>query len=172
MAKYTFDPDRVLSIKSAAKADPQKIGEALEKISATAGGHLTPEAVVIAAKDRKSVLHKHFEWNDEKAAEAYRVDQARSLVRCIHIDGQDTENGIARAFMSIREKSGTSYRGLSDILGSADLQARILAQAERDLLAWENRYKQIEDVCALIREARKRLSARRTLAGHDNRVSA
>lgn len=171
MAKYVFDPDRVLTIKNGDKADPQKIGAALEVISAKAGGHLTPDAVVDAAKDRKSILHRHFEWNDEKAAHAYRLDQARSVIRAIHMDGQETENGMARAFMSIREKSGTTYRNLNDVLNSQDLQQRVLAQAERDLLAWETRYKSIEDVCSLVKAARERLSARRTSVGQDSRAA-
>lgn len=89
MTKYIFKPDEVLAIKAASKADPDKIGQELEAIAAKAGGHLTPIAIVDAARDRKSVLHKHFEWDDAAAAEAYRLDQARSLVRCIHVENVD-----------------------------------------------------------------------------------
>ena len=161
MIKYTFKDDEILTIKSADKADPNKIGQALEAITVKAGGHLTPTSIVEAARDRKSVLHRHFEWDDKVAAESFRLDQARSLVRSIHVESADAETGTARAFLSVRTKEGTSYRALGEILASGDLQARVLAQAERDLLAFENRYKALEDICSLIREARERLSARR-----------
>jgi hypothetical protein len=171
MIKYRFKEDEPLTIKAADKANPQKIGEALTAISATNGGHLIPSAVVQAARDAKSVLHRHFEWTDKVAAEKYRLDQARSLIRCIHVESDNTESGVARAFLSIREKDGTSYRSIDDVMNSADLQSRVLAQAERDLLAFENRYRNLSEVCDLIREARERLAARRK-GGQDNRAVA
>jgi hypothetical protein len=170
MIKYRFKEDEPLTIKSADKANPQKIGEALTKISAINGGHLVPAAVVEAARDAKSVLHKHFEWNDKTAAEKFRLDQARSLIRCIHVESEDAESGVTRAFLSIREKTGVSYRTITDVLNSADLQQRLLAQAEKDLLAFEARYQNLEDICSLIRAARERLAVRQKQAGQDNRV--
>lgn len=170
MIKYRFKEDEPLTIKAADKANPQKIGEALTKISAVNGGHLVPAAVVDAARDTKSVLHRHFEWNDKAAAEKFRLDQARSLIRCIHVENEDTEIGATRAFLSIRDKSGVSYRTIADVLNSADLQQRLLAQAEKDLLAFEARYQNLEDICSLIRAARERLAVRRQ-AGQDNRAS-
>jgi hypothetical protein len=171
MIKYRFKEDEPLTIKAADKANPQKIGEALTKISAVNGGHLIPSAVVDAARDTKSVLHRHFEWNDKNAAEKYRLDQARTLIRCIHVESDDAESGVTRAFLSIRDKSGTSYRTITDVLNSADLQQRVLAQAEKDLLAFEARYQNLEDICSLIRAARERIAVRRS-AGQDNRASA
>lgn len=162
MIKYVFNPEKVLSIKAADKADPQKIGATLAVITEKGGGHLTPLAVVNAARDRKHILHKHFEWEDALAAESFRLDQARSLISCIHVENAEAGSGVARAFMSIRDKDGVSYRSLDDILRSADLQQRVLAQAERDLLAFENRYRDLEDVCELIQQARQRLSIRRS----------
>jgi hypothetical protein len=69
--KYIFQEDPVV-IKNAAEADPQEIGEALADIAAKNGGELTEEAVIAAARDPRSVLHKHFEWDDRVAAHAYR----------------------------------------------------------------------------------------------------
>lgn len=48
-------------------------------------GRLTPQRVVEAAKSKKSPLHEFFEWNDVVAAEAYRLDQARALIRTVGI---------------------------------------------------------------------------------------
>jgi hypothetical protein len=172
MIKYRFKEDEPLTIKAADKANPQKIGEALTAISATNGGHLVPSAVVQAARDTKSVLHRHFEWTDKIAAEKYRLDQARSLIRCIHVESDETESGVTRAFLSIRDKSGVSYRTVEDVLNSADLQQRVLAQAERDLIAFETRYKNLEDICSLIRAARERLAVRQKSAGQDSRAVA
>lgn len=171
--KYVFkDEGGILTIKAADKADPQKIGEALEAIAQKSGGRLIPAAIVDAARERRHILHKHFEWDDATAAEAYRLDQARSIVRCIHVDDAETESGRARAFMSIHDKEGTSYRSLTEIMGNADLQAKVLAQAERDLISFENRYRDLSDVCELVRSARERIAARRTQTGTRAAASA
>lgn len=171
MIKYIFREDEVRAFKGADKADPQTIGRALERITKEAGGELTPSAVVADAKNNRSPLHRFFEWDDRKAAEHYRLDQARSLIRSVHVE-VDTESGMSRAFISISDRGGVSYRTAADVMNSADLQAKILAQAERDLLAFETRYRELTEICALVRQARARVSARRSTAGHDMRVPA
>jgi hypothetical protein len=158
--KYVFK-DAPITIKAADKADPQKIGEALTKIAEEGGGELTPRAVVENARNPRSVLHKHFEWDDAKAAEAYRIDQARAVIRCIHAEDDDASEGHAPAFVSISDKGGTSYRTLDAVKNSADLQARVLAQAERDLEAFQKRYTAMEEVCAIVRNAQAAIQARR-----------
>lgn len=172
MIKYTFKTDEPLTIKAADKANAQRIGEALAVVTEKNKGHLTPIAVVEAARDRKSVLHRHFEWDDKIAAEKHRAAQARDLIRSIHVENADSEDGLSRAYLSIREKDGTSYRTIGDVLGSADLQSRVLAQAERDLISFENRFSQLQDICALVRAVRERIAARRVVAGQDTRASA
>jgi hypothetical protein len=44
-------------------------------------GYLTPQAVVNDARNPKSPLHERFEWDDQKAANAHRLDVARELIR-------------------------------------------------------------------------------------------
>jgi hypothetical protein len=49
-------------------------------------GVLHPEAVVQAAREPGSPLHKHFTWDDAAAAHAHRLDQARTLIRTVKIE--------------------------------------------------------------------------------------
>lgn len=168
MIRYVFS-DSPVTIKNAGKANPQSIGEALAKIAAANDGRLEPQKIVDAAKTDKK-LHPHFEWSDKKAANSWRLDQARELVRCIHVESSDTDSGKARAFLSVNDAGGTAYRSLGEILSSKDLQSRLLAQAERDLLAFEDRYKSLSDICSLIRQARERVTDRRV--GNRDQASA
>ena len=46
-------------------------------------GRLSPEIVVKAATNPKSPLHKYFEWDDSKAAESYRIQQARQIIKIV-----------------------------------------------------------------------------------------
>jgi hypothetical protein len=50
------------------------------------GGKLTPEQVLDAARPDESPLHGFFEWDDSAAAEAYRIEQARELIRRVRIE--------------------------------------------------------------------------------------
>ena len=48
-------------------------------------GEITPALVVEAARDTESVLHHHFEWNNTKAADQWRVRQASRLLGAIEV---------------------------------------------------------------------------------------
>lgn len=58
-------------------------------------GRLTPEAVVRAAKDPTSPLHKRFEWDDSEAAHQYRLEQARRLIRSVMVTITTEERTIS-----------------------------------------------------------------------------
>lgn len=114
MISYIFK-DGPVTIKNARKADPQKIGTALAKIAEQQKGRLTPPAVVDAARDNRHPLHRFFEWDDALAAEGYRLEQARTLIRSVRIIREDDEEP-APAFLSIADKGGTSYRALQEVM--------------------------------------------------------
>jgi hypothetical protein len=166
MIKYIFKEDGPIAIKNLAEANPQKIGETLAKLTNENKGHLTPQNVVAEARDIKSPLHKHFEWDDIKAADAFRLDQAREIIRVVRVIDEDKKP--VRAFLSIKDKDGVSYRDFQTVSTSSELQLAILRQAERDLEAWENRYKQLQELCeavSIIRE--KAIEKRKQL---ENRI--
>ena len=89
--------------------------------------------------------------------------------RCIHRIEDDSSQ--PRAFLSVADKGGVSYRSLDEVLSSPDLQSIVLKRAETDLLAFENRYRALEDICVLIREARERVAAKRRNAKQESRVT-
>ncbi len=162
MIKYIFNNERPLTFKNAKKANAQKIGEALTAISNTAGGRLTPKAVLQASKTPTHVLHKHFEWDDSVAADRYRQDQARTLIRCVQIVNEEQEDKPAPAFLSISDKGGVAYRPLAIVMGSTELQLAVLQRAEKDLESFERRYRDLGDICDLVRSAREKAAERRT----------
>jgi hypothetical protein len=48
-------------------------------------GRLIPETVVRVAADPGSPLHSQFEWDDSKAGHAFRIEQARRLIRAVRL---------------------------------------------------------------------------------------
>ena len=157
MARYVFDPFVVF--KGREKADPEKIGAELERIASANKGRLQPGYVMTDARRRTSPLHPHFEWSDKVAAEAYRLDQARTLIRSVRIIAADDEPP-QHAFLSITDKHGTAYHTVAEVLGSSEMQMALMRQAQRDLQAWERRYRDLSDICELVRVARERVEDR------------
>lgn len=171
--KYVFAEDAILAIPNAKTANPQKIGESLEKIRVNAGGELTPIDVVNAARSPKSALHDYFEWDDSVAAESFRLSQARGVIRLVRVADDASESGTARAFISISGEGGKSYRSLSDVKSSANLRDAVLKAAERDLEAFSLRYRELKDVLEFIEKAKETLRGRRRRSAQvENRASA
>jgi hypothetical protein len=60
-----------------------QIREALEALEQE--GRLTPDAVVEAARDPLNPLHAEFEWDNQKAAHRFRVEQARTIIASVRM---------------------------------------------------------------------------------------
>jgi hypothetical protein len=140
-------------------ANPQVVGEALERVRLEYGGELHPRHTVNAAKDSVHPLHRFFEWNNDEAADRYRLDQARALIRSVRVI--DIEEGKPlRAYLSIYD-DGRSYRSIDDVLRSRDLKDLVLEQAQRDLDAWTHRFRELQDIVKMVEPARQELTRRR-----------
>lgn len=170
MIRYVFS-DSPLTIKGSAKADPQVIGDALEKIRTANDGRIQPKAVVESARSQKNPLHKHFEWDDSVAAESFRLEQARELIRCVRIIDTDVKRGNVQAFVSVKSESGVNYHAVRDVQNSATLRYAVLIQAEKDLDGWERRYRELQDICAIVATARQMIRKKRE-GGQESRPNA
>jgi hypothetical protein len=160
MIRYVFS-DSPLTIKGSAKADPQVIGDALEKIRSANDGRIQPKAVVESARSQKNPLHKHFEWDNSVAAESFRLEQARELIRCVRIVDTDVKRGNVQAFVSVKSESGVNYHAVRDVQNSVTLRYAVLIQAEKDLDAWEKRYKELREICSVVAGARQMIKRKR-----------
>lgn len=57
----------------------------LERIASEHDDELRPADVVQEAQPTNSVLHPAFEWNNRKAADEYRLSQARHIIRAVRV---------------------------------------------------------------------------------------
>jgi len=64
-----------------ADKDEEEVITELKCMAVKRSGILTPSAVVDEARPEDSPLHAAFEWDDSIAAEKYRLEQARRLLR-------------------------------------------------------------------------------------------
>jgi len=95
-----------------------------------AKGDLTPERVVEHACEATSPLHEFFEWDDALAAQAHRLQQARSLIRSVRVE-VTVESHVLSVPRYVhdpdRNKDGGYIETLS-IANDRDLAARVLRQ--------------------------------------------
>jgi hypothetical protein len=109
----------------------------LKRIEKTYGA-LTPEIIVEAAKPSKSVLHCIFEWDDQRAAEQHRLNQARKLLN--NIDVQIISDGQPRqvpVFELVRKNEENVYKNISD-LTEEEIQ-QVKKNAIRELNFWKSK---------------------------------
>jgi len=86
--------------------EAQLIGEALERIGEESGEAPGPESIVAAARRETSVLHEYFDWDDERAAHAHRLAQARQITRSVVVVVRNTreEDVEVPAFGSLERR--------------------------------------------------------------------
>lgn len=136
--------------KSQVAVEAQAAGERLETIRLRNRGSLTPAMVVKDARSEKSPLHPAFEWDDRRAAEKYRLDQASYIIRSIAVvvrNGDSEEPKVTRAFVSVTDEDDErQYTSVSVALTDPVLRAQVLEQATRELAAFEAKYSELEEL--------------------------
>jgi hypothetical protein len=124
---------------------------ALEQVKARAtDSMLRPERVVEAARNPKSPLHSSFEWDNRKAATAYRLEQARTLISAA-VTMMPSLGEPVRAYVSLEpdRMNGGGYRHTSDVLDSAALRRILLADALREVETLARRYVMLHELAPI-----------------------
>ena len=143
---YTISPD-----------DAGTIGAELERLSSD--GAVSPETVLASAKDASSPLHKYFEWDDQKAAEKYRLYQARYLIRAVVIE---TDEGDVRAYHNVAiAQDDRKYVSHEKAFSTPNLADQVIAAALKEADLWARRYKiykKLSPIVVAIEDTKNNLS--------------
>ena len=128
--------------------DAQIVGELCDTLSNTVG--LTPKTLLDASREETAVLHGYFEWRDDIAAEKYREEQAKYIIRSIIVVPEQEEIPTVRAFTSILVDSGKpEYKTVNTVVSRPDWREQMLANAKRDLFAFQAKYNALRDYAEL-----------------------
>jgi hypothetical protein len=124
------------------------VHEELEAIREQNDGILRAEDVLEYAKNPETALHKRFTWDDDKAAQQYRLAQARAIIR-VNVIVPDATLTPIRAYVSLyadRQQPGGGYRHLSDVLTHVDRRKQLLTQALKEAKLWREKYKNLAEL--------------------------
>lgn len=128
-------------IKGIYKADAQKVADEIGENS------ITPQEVLEKAKDENSELHKCFEWNNDLAAEKYRLQQARAIIINLVYAPKAKEEQPVRCFQITAEKS--VYQPAKRFLVQENQYQQLLARAKAELESFRRRYETLTELEAV-----------------------
>lgn len=116
---------------------------------------LIAQEVVNAAKDKGNPLHACFEWDNDVAADEWRLHQARHLIS-IAVTIVDTPQGSVTvpAYLSLpndRKQPSGGYRSTEDVIRQKTLRRELLQGAVRDFRSVKERYERITDLVEELR---------------------
>jgi len=150
-------------------ADAAKIGEELS----TLGEAIEPSAVVKKAKNKKAELHKCFEWDDTKAAEEYRLNRAREIMRMITVvvenkNRPDNQQMTIRVYEHVSLASDipegerrSVYVPTMTALTDPEMRKQVKGRLAQDILDAEHTAENYEYLVKSFGEVRRRLQAAR-----------
>ena len=130
------------------EANAQKVAEEI------GDGKFDYKDIVEKARDESTELHKCFEWDDTKAAEKYRLQQARNVVQMLVFTPTKKEEQPLRVFQITQDKN--VYQPTKLFLQNKSEYEALLERALRELEAFKKRYStlaELEEVFDAIEKA-------------------
>lgn len=137
--------------------DPAAAHAELEAVRKSNDGVLKPADVVEVARPDDATLHPVFTWDDEAAAELWRQDEARRLIRNVCVVEVGTEADTPKAeprpvYIHTRAPEGIDvqgYRTVSAVMNDDDLKKSAITEALSQLKGWQRRYGWLKELAAV-----------------------
>lgn len=117
------------------KIDAETAGTYIERLAKKHNKEVTPQMLIDEAENQLSPLHPVFEWDDNKAGKAWRIQQARNLIGSLVVEIIVDEPVEVRAFVSIKNVSGGNvYCSISDIIDDEEKMLNVINEAKKKLI--------------------------------------
>ena len=129
----------------------ETVGKHFEKLEKK-NNELTAQIVLDSARPEKSPIHNLFEWDDLKAAEAYRLRQATTLICNLAVEIEtDNQPIVCRAFMDVTESKVGSFINTQSAFESKETRDIVLKRALDELNAFKQKYKNLNELATVIK---------------------
>ena len=114
-----------------------------------AEGRLNAQNLVDVSRDKDAPLHDMFEWDDSIAAEKYREEQAKKIIRSIVYTVEDKPI-TTRMYPSM---GSNTYQHIEHVMQSDEKRKYLLKTAKAELAAFKRKYQvltELSEVFAVI----------------------
>lgn len=117
-------------------------------------GELTPKNVLEASRNPDALFHKYFEWNDTKAAEAHRLQQARILLNNVEIrvvsSGKDV---VIPVFEHVKTEEKNTYKTFMSFDTEDVSYLKVRTRKEIEILVVKlSKFKQFNKIVNMLEE--------------------
>jgi hypothetical protein len=139
----------VIEIKKRARSG--EVRAALKILEQKRGGYLTPQDVLEEARSTLSPLHGSFDWDDNSAAEKYRLMQARVILLTVRVeyDGE-RQSGYLNAKVTINDRPVQGYFPVERVMTDAEIHQAVLDGVVQDLEYLQRKYERLKEFSGVI----------------------
>ena len=131
------------------KADPAIVAKEIDSI----GSEVYPQQIVDYATSHKgSELYKCFTWNNNVAADKWRLYEARQIVDSLKITYSENENGAENeqtVRLMLRTDTVGGYKQTLVIIRDVEERQKMLSMAISELNAFRAKYKALSELEAV-----------------------
>jgi hypothetical protein len=110
-------------------------------------------AFVERARPEDSPLHPLFTWDDSKAGERWRIQEARQIIRSVRVTFHEAET-VAPAFLNVTVDTGEGrvrgYVETTRALSDKQMRKVALDDALRQLRAWQRKYRALRELSKVV----------------------
>lgn len=131
----------------------EKVNFELDYLQKQNNGVLHPNDIVEYAKDPGTALHGQFEWSDSKAAELYRLNQARNVIRCYVKIVDEKVNEPVRAFVSLSSDRNKGYQKIERVMKNPATRNQLLIDAIADMVRFKKKYNTLKELAGVFKAA-------------------
>ncbi len=142
--------------------DANVVGAVVEHLEEE-NGKVTKEDFLDVSRPEDSPTHELFEWDDNKAAEAYRLDQSRHIInalRVVYTNKEDVETKVPAFIRTSPPKANPVYENIHSALQNEGKREIILNRLRGELDAFIIRNQHIEELADLLAEASEKARKR------------
>ena len=132
---------------------PNIVYDVLHGIEETKG-NVSREDFLDASRPEESPTHKLFQWDDARAAELYRLNQAGNIMNALKVEVITQKDGKPRsapAFVRVEKSTdGGKYNNLSLALSVESKRQFVLNQAYEEMRSFKRKYETLSELASVI----------------------
>jgi len=131
-------------------------GKLLEEIESV-HGMVTPELIVKASKRKSSPLYSFFDWDNNLAADKWRLTQAKYLIRSITViisapeytEPQRAFVCVSKGYLNGSEREEGTFLTIESAMSDKETRELLVKKALQELKFWKARYQHLKELSSL-----------------------
>lgn len=118
-------------------------------------GEVTPRILLDESTPEDAVMHPCYEWDDEKAADKYRLWQSRNILSCLTITYVDVERPEAkqievRAYQNVSDERNGRFLNVQTAMAQTSTRETVLMNALKELAMFRKKYADLSELSKVI----------------------